>query len=237
MHSGAKEVLVVTVLVAWGGLAAPRLNSNASVTRAQAPASSAAQRIDLAEQLTAGKVKAVNREVTPLQGTRGAVHMDAKPGNGFAWIDGTDFANGTIEVDIRGKDVLQQSFVGIAFHRKDDNTYDAVYLRPFNFRAEDPIRKQHAVQYIAIPDYDWPRLRKEFPEEFENPVDASVAPTDWVPLRVVVKGKTIEIYVGAVKSPTLEVRKLGQNDRGMVGLWTGNNSDGDFKDLRITPAK
>jgi hypothetical protein len=140
-------------------------------------------------------------------------------------------------VDIRGKDVLQQSFVGIAFHRKDDNTYDAVYLRPFNFRAEDPIRKQHAVQYIAIPDYDWPRLRKEFPEEFENPVDASVAPTDWVPLRVVVKGKTIEIYVGAVKSPTLEVRKLGQNDRGMVGLWTGNNSDGDFKDLRITPAK
>jgi hypothetical protein len=90
---------------------------------------------------------------------------------------------------------------------------------------------------MASPDYDWPRLRKEFPEEFENPVDPSVAPTDWVPLRVVVKGRTIQVYVGLVKSPTLEIRKLGQHDRGMIGLWTGNNSDGDFANLRITPMK
>ena len=51
------------------------------------------------------------------------------------------------------------------------------------------------------------------------------------------KGRTIQVYVGLVKSPTLEVRKLGQNDRGMVGSWTGNNSDGDFANLRITPMK
>jgi len=24
-------------------------------------------------------------------------------------------------------------------------------------------------------------------------------------------------------------------DRGLIGLWTGNNSDGDFANLRITP--
>jgi hypothetical protein len=89
---------------------------------------------------------------------------------------------------------------------KDDNTYDAVYLRPFTFRADDPVRRQHAVQYTASPDYDWPRLRKEFPEEFENPVDPSIVPTGWVPLRVVVKGR-------ASKSAALEVRKLGQQGR------------------------
>jgi hypothetical protein len=127
--------------------------------------------------------------------------------------------------------------VGVAFHQKDDNTYEAVYLRPFNFRSDDPVRRQHAVQYIALPDYDWPRLRKEFPEEFENPVDQSVLPTDWVPVRVVVTGKTIQIFVGAVKSPTLEVRKLRQHDRGMIGLWVGNNSDGDFANLRVTSTK
>ena len=110
-----------------------------------------------------------------------------------------------------------------------------MYLRPFNFRAEDPLRHQHAVQYIAVPDFDWPRLRKEFPEEFENPVDASVAPTDWVPVRVVVKGPAIQVYVGRVKSPTLEARKLGQYDRGMIGLWVGNGSDGDFANLRVSP--
>jgi len=42
-------------------------------------------------------------------------------------------------------------------------------MRAFNFRATDPERHQHAVQYIMLPDFDWPRLRKEFPEEFENP--------------------------------------------------------------------
>ena len=142
-----------------------------------------------------------------------------------------------LEVDVRGRDLMGRSFLGVAFHRKDDNTYEAVYLRPFNFRAEDPARYQHAVQYISVPDYDWPRLRKEFPEEFENPVDKSVVPTDWVPLRVVVKGATVQIFVGGVKAPTLEVRKLGSLDRGAVGLWVGNGSDGDFANLRITPAK
>jgi hypothetical protein len=202
-----------------------------------AQSASGTQTIDLAEQLMAGKLRAVNREVTALTGGRRGVHLDGKPGNGVTWIDGTDFAQGTLELDVRGKDVTGQSFLGVAFHGKDDNTYEAVYLRPFNFRAEDPARHQHAVQYISLPDYDWPRLRKEFPEEFENPVDASVAPTEWVALRLVVKGPTIQIFVGPVKTPTLEVRKLGTLDRGRIGLWVGNTSDGDFANLRITPEK
>jgi hypothetical protein len=201
------------------------------------PSQSAAATIDLAERLAAGKLRLVNREATPLQGDRRGIHVNEKPGNGVVWIEGSDFAEGTLEVDVRGRDMVGQSFLGVAFHGKDDNTYEAVYLRPFNFRAQDPVRHQHAVQYIVPPDYDWPRLRKEFPEEFENPVDASVAPTDWVPLRLVVKGQTIQIYVGKVTAPTLEVRKLGKLERGMVGLWTGNNSDGDFANLRITNVK
>jgi hypothetical protein len=193
--------------------------------------------IDLAERLAGGKLRAVNREATASPGTKGGVHLSEKEGNGVLWVEGSDFAEGTIELDVRGRDLPGQSFLGVAFHRKDDNTYEAVYLRPFNFRAEDPARNQHAVQYISVPDYDWPRLRKEFPEEFENPVDKSIVPTDWVPLRVVVKGATVQIFVGGVKAPTLEVRKLGSLDRGAVGLWVGNGSDGDFANLRITPAK
>jgi hypothetical protein len=196
----------------------------------------APQKLDLAQGLAAGKLRAVNRQVTKLQ-DRDGVHLSEAEGNGVVWVEGSDFAEGTIEVDIRGRDVPQKSFVGIAFHRQDDSTYESVYLRPFNFRTDDPTRRQHAVQYIAVPDYDWPRLRKEFPEEFENPVDQSIVPTDWVPLRLVVKGRQIQIYVGSVTSPTLEVRKLGGADRGMVGLWAGNNSDGDFANLRITPIK
>jgi len=195
-------------------------------------ASAAGQNVDF----SSAKTRPVNREVTH-QPERGGLHVSAKQGPGVVWIEGTDFGEGTIEVDVRGKDVLQQSFVGVAFHRKDDSTYESVYLRPFNFQATDPTRHNHAVQYMAVPEYDWPVLREKFPEEFERPVDASIKPTDWVPLRVVVKGGRVQIFAGSAKTPTLDARKLGQLDRGMVGLWVGNNGDGDFANLRVTPAK
>src|SRR5205807_6829721 len=134
--------------------------------------------------------------VIPLQDRRDGVHVTEKEATGVVWIAGTDFADGTIEVEVRGRDLLQRSFVGIAFHRKDDGTYESVYLRPFNFRADDPVRHRHAVQYMASPDYDWPRLRQEFPDQFESAVASSVGPTDWVPLRVVVNGRAIQVFVG-----------------------------------------
>ena len=225
MCCAANHVLAGGVLMACALAVAP------------APQSAALQRIDLAERLAAGKLRAVNRDVTKLQGSRDGVHVTEKADAGVAWIEGSDFADGTIELDVRDRDVLQQSFVGVAFHRKDDHTYEAVYVRPFNFRADDPVRHRHAVQYMASPDYDWPRLRQEFPDQFESAVASSVGPTDWVPLRVVVNGRAIQVFVGPVQSPTLDVRRLGQHDRGLIGLWTGNNSDGDFANLRITAAK
>jgi hypothetical protein len=237
MYSATKCGLVAGVLALGVVAAAPLSSSPAPRAAGAAGQTGAVQRIDLGAQLAAGKLRAVNRDVSKSQGRADAVHVNERPGNGVVWVEGTDFGDGTIEVEIKGRDVMQQSFVGIAFHRKDDETYECVYLRPFNFRAEDPVRHQHAVQYITHPEYDWPRLRKEFPEEFENPVDKSVSPTDWVPVRVVVKGQTIQIFVGTVTSPTLEVRKLGQLGRGMIGLWAGNNSDGDYANLRITPMK
>jgi hypothetical protein len=234
-----RQVTLVVTAVMLGTVLVLRmpLAADSGAPSATAPQGAATQTIDLAAQLKAGKLRAVNREVTAQTERPGAVHLSEKEGNGVAWVEGTDFALGTIELDIKGRDVMQRSFVGVAFHRKDDNSYDCVYLRPFNFRSKDPMRHQHAVQYIALPDYDWPRLRKEFPEEFENPVDASLEPTGWSAVKVVVKEKAIDIFVGGVKTPTLEVRRLGTNDRGAVGVWAGNGSDGDYANLRITPAK
>lgn len=181
----------------------------------------------------ARKLRVVNREVTRLQ-DRNGVRLSPRSGNGVAWVEGTEFHSGTIEVDIRGRESLQQNYVGIAFHRKNDTTYEAVYLRPFNFRAPDPLHKQHAVQYISLPKFDFQDLRDDFPEEFEKPVDASIDPIGWVRLRVVVGGNKVQAYVGPVEKVTLEVRKLGQLDGGQVGLWVGNVSGGDFANLVIT---
>ena len=226
---GAPRSSTTYAVAAWAAFIACTIANGA----AQTPTANAPQRIDLAERLADGKLRAVNRSVTKIQGTPDGVHVSEQQGNGVIWIDGTDFSEGAIEVDVRGRDVQGASFVGIAFHRKDDKTYESVYLRPFNFRTSDAARRQHAVQYISLPEYDWPVLREKFPEEFENPVDASVSPTGWVPLRVVVNGARVQVYVGTVKAPALEVRKLGSLDRGMIGLWTGNGSDGDFMNLRV----
>jgi hypothetical protein len=93
------------------------------------------------------------------------------------------------------------------------------------------------MQYMAVPDFDLPRLRDLFPGEFEAPVNSSVSPTDWVSVRVVVQERKIQVYVGTDKTPALEARKLEELNRGAIGLWTGNGSDGGFANLRITMTK
>src|SRR5688500_5037871 len=69
--------------------------------------SAALQQIALAERLSAGKLRVVNREVTVIQGTRG-VHLSQRPGTGIAWVEDSEFGEGTIELDVRGRDVFQQ---------------------------------------------------------------------------------------------------------------------------------
>jgi hypothetical protein len=56
------------------------------------------------------------------------------------WIEGSDFAEGTSNWRSAAATSPPTSFLGIAFHRKNDDTYESVYLRPFNFRAQDPDR-------------------------------------------------------------------------------------------------
>jgi hypothetical protein len=192
--------------------------------------------IDLAAGLAGRRLRAVDREVMRLEQSANGAYVHEGAGPGVAWIEGADVGQGTIAVDVCGRDVLQRSFLGIAFHRQDDKTYEAVYLRPFNFRADDAARHQHAVQYIAVPANDWPQLRKTFPEEFENPVDASIDPAGWIPLRIVIAAARVQVFVGDGASPALEVRRLAAADTGQIGLWVGNGSDGGFANLRVGPA-
>jgi hypothetical protein len=229
-HGRTRGIVISLGLLAIIG-AAPR-----SPQTVQTRTAGETTRIDLAAVLKSGRLRAVNRQVRALAERPGAVRVNSDAPPGLVWVTGSDFGEGTIEIDVRGRDLYQQSFLGVAFHGTSDESYEEVYLRPFNFRATDPARHQHAVQYAAIPDFDWPRLRQEFPEEFENPVNQSIEPDGWVPLRVVV-GRTVVIYVGPDPKPALEVRRLATGNRGMIGLWVGTGSNGDFANLRLTPAK
>ena len=181
-------------------------------------------------------VQVFNRSVSALSdGTRKGVRLNEQPGEGVAYLKGIEFSNGTIEFDVRGKDVQGQSFVGVAFHGLDSTTYDAIYLRPFNFRTEDPARHSHAVQYVSQPAYPWQRLRTERPGVFEQPVSPPPDPNAWFHVRVVVASPKVSVFVGDAKQPSLVVTQLSDRTKGLVGLWVGNGSGGDFADLKIIP--
>src|SRR5437868_7241074 len=65
-----------------------------------------------------------NRSVSTFtDGARRGLHLSEGPGEATAYLDGVAVANGSIDVDIRGKDAHDQSFVGLAFHG-DANAYE-----------------------------------------------------------------------------------------------------------------
>ncbi|MBC7919492.1 MAG: hypothetical protein H7Z75_00210 [Ferruginibacter sp.] len=185
--------------------------------------------------LAQGKAAAVNRTVTALaEGRRKGVRLDGRPGEGMVWLPDVQLTNGVVAFDVRGKDLLQQSFVGVAFHGLDDQTYEAIYFRPFNFRSEDAVRRVHAVQYVAQPAYTWQKLRAEFPGKYEAAVAPAPDPNDWFHVRVEIAAPTVRVFVNQIASPVLIVEPLGQPAGGRLGLWVGNNSGGDFANLTIT---
>jgi hypothetical protein len=163
----------------------------------------------------------------------GSIHLNAAEGAGVAWINNLELTNGAIEFDIKGKDTFQLSFVGIAFHGSNDSTYEAIYFRPFNFHSPDPVRKTHAVQYVSDPDFDWPVLRSQFPNKYEQPVSPAPDPNDWFHVRIELNDKKIMVFVNGNKTPSLIVESLQKTPGKKIGYWVGNNSFGNWKNLKI----
>jgi hypothetical protein len=63
-----------------------------------------------------------------------------------------------------------RGFVGIAFRIDtggDDFSCEGFYIRLTNARAEEQVRRNHSTQYFSYPGYDFDRLRREAPEQYE----------------------------------------------------------------------
>ena len=154
-------------------------------------------------------------------------------GVGLAWTDKVDFADGEIDVDVRGRDVFQKSFVGVMFRATADTSFDLVYLRPFNSASPDSVRRSHAVQYTSYPGFTWERLRADHPGRYEAAAVPQPGPNDWVHVRLSLHGTNLEVYLNHSATPALHVQTLGGRTRGGVGLWVGDLSPGDFANLTL----
>jgi hypothetical protein len=158
----------------------------------------------------------------------------------FVKIKNVDFHNGTIEVDVLsrlGKNAgeFARGFIGIAFRINDDNSkFEGIYIRPTNGRADDQLRRNHSTQYFSYPDFDFDRLRKESPGQYESYADMGLG--EWIKMKIEVRDPQARLFLNNSKQPVLIVNdlKLGGDNSGAIGFWLGSGTEGYFSDLKIT---
>ena len=191
--------------------------------------------IDLHQLVKNKGIEVYNRELSLInEASHKGISLSKDEGEGIAWLKGIEFSNGILEFDVRGEDVQQHSFVGIAFHGKDNNTFDAIYLRPFQFRADNETLKKRAIQYISLPGFTWQKLREKSPGKYEGSIEPAPDPNGWVRVKIVVKDKTISTYINGSREPNLVVEKATNINIGSVGFYVADTSGGDFANITIT---
>ncbi len=172
---------------------------------------------------------------------RSAIQVIATPGaadaTSFAIVKDALFRDGTIEVDLAGQPAEgafgdARGFIGIGFRFQGDGSYEYIYLRPTNGRADDQIRRNHSTQYCAYPDFRFGRMRQEAPEKYESYVD--LQPGVWTKYKIEVEGRKARLYVHGAEQPCLIVNDLKLEPRkGGVALWVGPGTEGYFSNLKI----
>lgn len=195
----------------------------------------AQKNIDLAKLHASGKLEIVNRKVNAsIQNGTVFLKVIENGGEGLIWLPVNNFENGTITIQMRGKDVPQRSFIGVAFHGQDNKTYEAVYCRPFNFLSVDSAKRSHAIQYISHPTYTWEKLREEQNGIFEKEISEPPNPNDWFTMTVVIDQNKVKAYINGSKTPALVVKKLNDKQDGKIGIFMGDRSGGDFKLITVS---
>lgn len=167
------------------------------------------------------------------------LERDATRQGGMAVLRGITVTDATIALEVAGRRgpyavPADRGFIGVAFRTRADRvTYEYIYLRPDNGRAEDQVRRNHSTQYAAQPSFGFNRLRKESPERYESYVD--LEPGAWTKMRVEVAGRTARLFVHDTPQPALVVTdlKLGLEGGG-VALWIGPGTEGFFRNVRVT---
>jgi hypothetical protein len=192
------------------------------------------QTLDLPDLYKKGKLQVVNREAKLVsENGKNFIQLSENKEEGLVWLPTKGLKNGKVTIRMRGKDVLQRSFVGVAFHGLNDTTYDAVYCRPFNFFAKDSVRKIHAIQYISHPIFTWKKLRDERNGVFEKEIINPPNPNDWFRMTLIIDKKSVKAFINQDVKPSLVVEKLNDRQNGKLGIFVGDGAGGDFETIII----
>jgi hypothetical protein len=189
--------------------------------------------INLGEKYKSNSFLTVNRELSQLTDDSRAVGLNAAPGDGLSYLKDVSFKEGIVNIELLGENNPGRSFVGFAFNIQNDSTYEVVYFRPFNFVAEEKLRKEHMVQYIYHPEFTWRKLRETRTGEFENEIVNPPDPNQWFRAKIEIGKNTVKVYVDDSAKAVLEIERLTEIKSDKIGIWTGFNSSGSFRNLHL----
>jgi hypothetical protein len=193
------------------------------------------QEFNFAKLYYAKKLTVIHREAKLVKdGSRDCIVLNEAVDEGLVWLNDVSFSEGIIDLDLKGQDVFQHSFLGIAFHGINDSTFDAIYFRPFQFKTDDTIRKKRGVQYVSLPENTWQILRAKSPGVYENSVQPAPDPNEWFHARIIVTQKELVVYANNDPTPCLKVNLLGERKNGKLALYTADRSGGSFANMSIT---
>ncbi|MFF1383627.1 family 16 glycoside hydrolase [Arthrobacter sp. NPDC058288] len=151
-----------------------------------------------------------------------------------------DFRNGIVEVDLLsrladGAPDYARAFAGLAYRITENlESFEAVYVRPLNGAKVNPPgpRAQRAVQYFAYPEWNFERLREDYPDgRYE--AGARIGPDEWIRLRIEVQDGRLRASVDGIQVLDLAETK-GPEARGGIGLFVDIGTEAFFSNLSIT---
>lgn len=207
-------------------------------------ATARAQLIDLTTAaLQPVNVYATTKEITGRRASLVIKHPAVKAVDEatFVKLVGTEFRNGTIEVDVLSRllpdaPALARGFIGVAFRiNADHSRFESIYVRPTNGRADEQLRRNRSTQYFSYPEFKFDRLRQESPGVYESYADMTL--NVWITLKIVVRDDKAQLYVNGGEHPVLVVNDLkhGTGSPGAIGLWVDVGTEGYFSNLRLDP--
>jgi hypothetical protein len=116
----------------------------------------------------------------------------------------------------------------------DPDTFEAIYFRPFNFKADEPFGSR-AVQYIAWPKNTWEHLRKGSPGQFERTVNPVPDPDGWFHAQIEVTDTRVRVFVNHATDPSLVVPRLSAGDTPRAVALFVDSADGMYADFTVAP--
>ena len=161
----------------------------------------------------------------------GLVTMPSNAKGTMMVLNDAYFEKAEIEFDFKGKDEMQESFLGLAFNIQSATIFEWLYFRPFNFENEE--RKTHSVQYVFEPVYTWKVLRENFPDKFENEIVPAPKAESWVHAKIILTPSNVKVFVNNSDEPSLVVDRLSLVKNGNIGFFASGKSPAEFKNLKI----